>query len=246
MACCCCWHDRCLCLLALLLHVVIGSPPVPQHPRSLLRWLSFYNDCAWGLHSNATSVTATDGPPAAPLSTPGRVGAPSHRSDFVGLPLIEGTCVRPSACSNPHACDRGMCWLDQLETARRHNSSSMLLLQTSGPVFCGRTGCVGCLYVCPDDCTGYGGAHPELNFSDKSSFRGPGAGSCGLEWVRRTVRWARPLVATGQLSGFMLGDELSGGMDRGNCERDRPHRARVVSASAVCVVSASFLPFITH
>ena len=55
--------------------------------------------------------------------------------------------------------------------------------------------------------------------SDPATSRGLGAGACGLEWVRRTLRWAKPLAATGKLSGIMLGDELSGGMNLGNCER---------------------------
>lgn len=219
-----------LCLLLPLgllfsLHVVpsSSSEQLPFGvPRSSLRWLSFYNDCAWGLHASRdeTAAKVASAPPLPSTSPTVRVSRASSRpGGFVGLPLIEGNCVRPSACSSsPHACDRGMCWLDKLETTRQHNSSAMLILQTSGPVFCGRSGCAGCLYICPDDCSGYGGAHPELNYSDKRSFRGPGAGSCGLEWVRRTVRWAKPLVEAGHLSGFMLGDELSGGMNVGNCE----------------------------
>jgi hypothetical protein len=210
-------------LLALLLHAaVLGSHSrgSPKQPRSSKRWLSFYNDCAWGLRSNETTVAESAEPGAPPQPPPPPAAGRAHHG-FVGLPLIEGLCVQPSACSTPHACDRGMCWLDKLNTARRHNSSTMLILQTSGPVFCGRMGCKGCLYICPDDCAGYGGAHPELNYSDPDSFRGPGAGTCGLEWVRRTVRWAKPLVAAGQISGFMLGDELSGGMDADNCERAR-------------------------
>ena len=225
-------------LLALTLHAATGSPPVPKEPRSSMRWLSFYNGCAWGLHN---TTTVAEPPPAsaagAGASTGASAGGRSH--GFVGLPLIEGTCVRPSACSTPHACDRGMCWLDQLETTQRHNSSSMLLLETSGPVFCGRTGCAGCLYVCPDDCTGAGGPHPELNYSDASGFRGPGAGTCGLEWIRRTTRWAKPLVAAGHLSGFMLGDELSGGMNVGNCELRASPADSSLSLSFLLILSLS-------
>jgi hypothetical protein len=182
----------------------------PAKPRSSLRWLSFYNDCDWG-QPNSTLVVDDERLMTMPAQVHDRA-TPS--SPFSSLPLVEGICV-PRSASN-----RGMCWLDKLQTLRKYNSSAMLILQTSGPVFCGKTGCVGCKYICPDDCDDPSLSPPRppayINWSSPTSARGAGAGTCGLEWVRRTLRWARPLVAGGLLPGFMLGDELSGGMDRGN------------------------------
>ena len=89
----------------------------------------------------------------------------------------------------------------------------MLQLQVSGPVYCGVSrGAIGDVYLCPDDCNDTT-LDPRVDWIH--GVRGPGAGTCGLEWVRRTLRWSREHAA-GRLPGVMLGDELSGGMSRGN------------------------------
>ena len=138
--------------------------PPPSKPRSSLRWLSFYNDCDWGTPNTTAAATPFAASPSADASD---VRAPGGVDGFVGLPLVEGSCLP----KGPY--DRGMCWLDQLTTANRHNSSAMLILQTSGPVYCGRAGCEGCKYLCPDSCDDPalrphpGGDHPSHNWSDQ-------------------------------------------------------------------------------
>jgi hypothetical protein len=144
MACCCCWHDRCLCLLSLLLHVVIGSP-VPQRPRSLLRWLSFYNDCAWGLHSNATSVTATDGPPAAPLSThpaTGRISSAclSLRAPVCGQARVRTHTRATAGCAGSTSSRRrGGTTRLPCSSSRRLGQSSAVEQVVSDACTCART-----------------------------------------------------------------------------------------------------------
>ena len=176
--------------------------------RSTLKWLSFYNDCAWG--GNFTAIDPS--PKTSDLPVSGAIAGYAH------VPTIQGPC----ATKGPTA-STGSCWIDQLAAAGRHNASAMLLLQTAGPVFCGDTGCSGCLYICPNDCDDPSLRYPRPSVIDwRNGTHGPGAGTCGLAWVRRTLAWARTAswpraaAAAPRVAGVMLGDELSGGMNLGN------------------------------
>jgi hypothetical protein len=143
-------------MLALLV-LVLGSSlspgigPPSTKLRSSVRWLSFYNDCAWGNNRNdphdATAGPKQLTPHAEPAPIPLAAPPAQPATGFVGLPLLEGHCATVTP-----TYDRGQCWLDKLEVTKAANTSAMLLLETSGPVFCGKMGCKGCKYVCPDDC----------------------------------------------------------------------------------------------
>lgn len=200
-------------------------------PRSSLRWLSMYTSpyhCQWGCW-NATRATnnyhgcqPADGPAGKQKVT----GAPPRNTSDYGwthLPTILGDCLKPGLSwptgpGIPGVTPNG-CWLDQLATARRYNSSTMLMLQTSdypGPLFCGHSNQTGDpTHVCPDDCNDPG-LPPPLRGIFLYGLRSPGVGACGLAWLRKTLTFVRPLVAAGHISGFMLGDELADAMSPGN------------------------------
>jgi hypothetical protein len=216
--------ERCGSLLAFV--AATAAPAnLPTKPRSSLKWLSFYNDCPWG-GENATILeplpgaepsldvaAAVDGRSRRSESTTSASsGGPLPPTAWTPLPLLQGLCVLPGAAlpgrSNWHGC-----WLDRLALANAQNSSAILSLQTSGPTYCGHLGKHGGYFICPDDCN-YAGWNSTrgLVAMMKHGLRGPGAGFCGMAWLKKTLAWLQPHVAAGRLSGFMLGDELSGGM----------------------------------
>ena len=146
-----------------------ATDATPTKPRSSLKFLSFYNDCPWGETGTTTGRDDDESPgERAPSST-----------EWTSLPLIAGNCVKPGAA--PAGLRNNGCWLDRLATTQAHNSSAMLNIESSGPVFCGRLGCEHCKYICPDDCSSNATGWPTaIRQMYATGTRGPGAGHCGL------------------------------------------------------------------
>eukprot|EP01052_Picozoa_sp_SAG31_P041766 SAG31_NODE_6424_length_2025_cov_2.901869_2_plen_302_part_00 len=209
-------------LLLLLLTVPSASsasePGTLRHipgPRFPSKWLSMYSNCVWGSHPRPSRGvsrvgSASNGPSQQP---PRSSGVARSNTVVAHLPTLFGPCTTTGP--------RWGCWLDQLAVATAHNVSSMLQvtqlfhaphpardvlissmlqIQVSGPVYCGVShGAIGDVYLCPDDCNDTT-LDPHVDWIH--GVRGPGAGTCGLEWVRRTLRWSREHVV-GRLPGVM-------------------------------------------
>ena len=208
-------------LLLLLTHCTTAADP----PRSSLRWLSMYTSsyhCQWGCR-NTTAPTRNYHGCQPDEQQPAAAEAVAAADGWTHLPTIRGDCLKdgvewPSGSGIPYVTPNG-CWLDQLATARRRNSSTMLMVQTSdypGPLFCGHSTLTGDpTHICPDDCDDPG-LPPPLRAVFLPGLRSPGVGSCGLAWLRKTMAFVKPLVAAGHIAGFMLGDELADAMSSSN------------------------------
>ena len=188
-------------------------------PRSSLRWLSMYTSayhCQWGCRNTTAPTKNYNG--CQPVAD--KDATVSSNDGWTNLPTIQGDCLKDgvewprSSGVTPNGC-----WLDQLATSERYNSSTMLMLQTSdypGPLFCGHSTRTGDpTRLCPDDCDDPA-LSPALRAGFLSGLRSPGVGSCGLAWLRKTMAFVRPLVAAGAIGGFMLGDELMDAMNSSN------------------------------
>ena len=223
--------------------------------------------CQWGCRNNTTAPTrnyhgcqpggATDDEPLADEAA--AVAMPATTDGWTHLPTIQGECLKdgigwPSGGGILSVTPNG-CWLDQLATARRYNSSTMLMVQTSdypGPLFCGHSTLTGdATHICPDDCNDPG-LPPPLRAVFLYGLRSPGVGSCGLAWLRKTMAFVKPLVAARHISGFMLGDELADAMNSSNLSAvgnaihqqldPLPHFVYTVSSRLYSVLkSASYL-----
>ena len=171
-------------------------------PRMDIRFTSFMNACPWG--DNATKFQHP------PLENNAAAASP-----FTNLPLINGVCAHQGRVG------WSGCWVDQLSALNARGSQAMLLLETSGPIFCnlpGHRALLGDIYICPDDCNDPGMPDPG-SIDYKHGTRGPGAGTCGLEWIRRSLKWTREqltLSGTPQVVSVMIGDELGGLLELSN------------------------------
>ena len=158
-------------------------------PRAAPRW-------PFRFRSMYTNPCHLDGQMVAP--TPTAAGHGTWRN----LPLVFGACAATATTSPP------LCYVQQLETAARHNLSTMIILEEAGPfvsteptTFENGTANPHARYhtTCADDCSWPPSVRP---WRLRNASTAPVRGVCGLKWLSKTLDFLRPYVEKGTLQGF--------------------------------------------